>query len=90
MNLLSAYFTIGTFNLTIVDVVAVAVLLVFLIIGIVKGFANQILSILGWVAAVVVSILLVDTVVKLVYDGIPDVVTWFKGFWEEFKRFINI
>ena len=43
MNLLSTYFTLGEINIAYVDVVALAILLIFFIIGIVKGFANQVL-----------------------------------------------
>ena len=80
-SLLAAYFTIGNVNVTYVDVVALAILLIFFIIGLVKGFASQILSILSWVAAVVIAFLLVDTVVSFVHTNLPDVVEWFDSLW---------
>ena len=50
-------FTIGSMNILIVDAIAIVALLVSLIIGLSKGFAKQILSLLGIVAALALSVL---------------------------------
>lgn len=82
-NLLAipAFFNVAGINIAIIDVVALVVLIIFLIVGIAKGFLQQILSVLGWVAAIVVAVLLVDTVHAWVNDTLPDVVTTIQGWW---------
>ena len=80
-NLLAAFFTVGEINIAIIDVVALVVLIIFLIVGISKGFLQQILSVLGWLAAIVVAVLFVDTVHAWVNESLPDVVTTIQGWW---------
>ncbi|MBO5713165.1 MAG: CvpA family protein [Clostridia bacterium] len=79
----SAFFTLGGVNVAIVDAVVLAILLVFFIVGAVKGFMAQVLSVLGWIAGVVAAILLVDSTVNLVYQSLPGVVTFFDGVWAD-------
>ena len=80
----SAYLALGGFNIAIVDVVALVVLLIFLIVGIVKGFMQQVLSVLGWLAAIIIACLIVEPAVLFVTDSLPEFVEWINGIWEGF------
>lgn len=73
--------SLGGFNVAIVDLVALVVLLIFLIVGIVKGFFQQVLSLLGWVAAIVVAVLTCTYVANFLSNTFPDLVTTVNGWW---------
>lgn len=63
--------SIGSFTVAVADLVGLAVLIVFVIIGMVKGFAKQVLALFGLVAALIVSILFSKYVAKFIIEKIP-------------------
>ena len=83
LNLLAipTYFAISGVNIAIIDVVALVILLIFIIVGLVKGFAQQVLSILGWVAAALVAFFTCKTLAEYVCDTFPVVVETVNGWW---------
>ena len=54
---MTPYFSLGGMNVLIVDAIVIVILVVTLIIGLSKGFARQILSLLGIVAALALAII---------------------------------
>lgn len=84
-NLLAipSYFEIGGMNIALLDIIALVVLLIFLIIGIVKGFSDQILSLLGWVAAIVVAIFTCTHAAEFLSNQFPDLVETIQSWWSD-------
>ena len=80
LNLMST-FAIGDVNIAIIDAIALGILLIFFIIGMVKGFFHQVLSLLGWVAAIVIAVLTCTHVATFISDSFPDLVTTVNGWW---------
>ena len=73
LNLLAipTVITIGTFNVALIDLIVLGLLLIALIVGLIQGFAKQIFSILGWVAAVVLGVIFCKDVAALLDEKIP-------------------
>lgn len=63
--------TIGSLNVALLDVIVLALLLIALIVGLVKGFAKQLFSILGWVAAVALGIIFCDDIASFLNESVP-------------------
>ena len=84
-NLLAipSYFEIGGINIALLDIIALVVLLIFLIIGIVKGFSDQILSLLGWVAAIIVAIFTCTQAAEFLSKQFPDLVETIQSWWSD-------
>lgn len=71
-NLLaSAIVKLGSLAIPIIDIVAFAFLLIAIITGLIKGFAKQLLSLLGLVASIIVAVLLCGTVSKFIIEKMP-------------------
>ncbi len=70
-NLLSAVVKLGDLSIAIIDIVAFVFLFIAIITGISKGFARQLLSLLGLIAAIAVAILLCGTVSKFITEKMP-------------------
>lgn len=74
-NLLAipTFFTIGNFNVALLDIVLLVFALIAIIVGAVKGFSAQILSLLGWVAGVALAVIFCDDISALIYEKLPAV-----------------
>lgn len=71
-NLLFPLFiSVAGMNVAIIDVVVLALLLIFLIVGIVKGFSRQILSLLGPLTALLVAVFTCSKVGAFLSEKIP-------------------
>ncbi len=73
LNLLAvpSVIAIGGLNFALIDLIFFGLLLIFAIIGYVKGFLKQIFSILGSLAAIVLSVLLCKHLAGFIYDKVP-------------------
>jgi uncharacterized membrane protein required for colicin V production len=80
-NLLaSAMVKLGELAIPIIDIVAFVFLFIAIITGIKKGFAKQLLSLLGLVASIVVAVLLCGTVSKFIIENMPGLYSSIEGF----------
>ena len=81
LNLLAGSMVkIGESSIAIIDVVAIVFLLIAVITGISKGFAKQLLSLLGLVASIVVAVLLCTKVATFVTENMPGLYASVEGF----------
>lgn len=73
VNLLAipASFLIGGVNVALVDIIALIVLVIAGIIGLSRGFLKQVLSMLGFVAGIILAIIFCDELVAFVSEKIP-------------------
>lgn len=69
--------SIGSVNIALADIIAVVILLIALIIGAVQGFARQVLSFLGWIAAIALAGWLCVKVSDFVCEKWPSVLEFF-------------
>lgn len=68
---LKTYYTLGVFNIATIDIAFLAVLIIFIIYGAIRGFSKQALSLLGVVAAIILGVLLCKPLASLVANKIP-------------------
>ncbi len=73
LNLLAipTYFTLGSINVALVDIIVLVCLLIATIVGIVRGFVKQILAYLGIIAAVLLAVLFCDEATAFLCEKIP-------------------
>lgn len=73
LNLLAipSVIAIGSLNVALIDLIFLGLLIIAAIIGATKGFLKQVLSILGVLAAVVLSVILCKHLAGFIYDKIP-------------------
>ena len=80
---LPLFFTLGEFNIAVIDIVVLLVLLIAVIVGLVRGFAKQILGFLGFLTAVIVAYFICQPVtdfIKSTFPQITETVTgWISG-----------
>ena len=67
------YFSIGGLNVAIIDLIVLIVLIIAIIVGAVRGFAKQILGILGLVAAVIIAYFICEPVAEFVKTTFPKI-----------------
>lgn len=67
------YFSIGGLNVAIIDVIVLIALIIAIIVGAVRGFAKQILGILGLVAAVIIAYFICEPVAEFVKTTFPKI-----------------
>lgn len=85
-NLLSipTFFTFGEFSVALLDIVAVILLFFALIVGIAKGFAKQVLSLIGIVACLVLAYFFAPKLSEVIKEKVPKfyevVRTWAEKF----------
>ncbi len=74
-NLLSipTLVAIGGLNVALVDLIVLAVILASVLIGALKGFVNQIFSILGGLAALIIAVIFCAKVSDLISTAIPSI-----------------
>lgn len=70
-------------NLALLDVIALIAILIALIYGLVKGFAKQAMAILGFVAALIISVILCGKLASFINDNVPAITNMIKGFIEK-------
>lgn len=68
---LKTYYTLGVFNIATIDIAFLAVLIIFIIYGAIRGFSKQVLSLLGVVAAIILGVLLCKPLASLVANKMP-------------------
>lgn len=73
LNLLAipSVVAIGSLNVALIDLIVLGLLLIALIIGLVKGFLGQILSLLGGLAALLLAVFLCKHLAGFVGDKMP-------------------
>ena len=83
-NLLAipTYVETGMLKIATVDIVVFAILSVALIIGYVKGFMKQILSILGFFASLVLAIIFCDNLADFVFNNFQSITNGVRGLIE--------
>ena len=67
------YFSIGGLNVAIIDVIVLIALIIAIIVGAVRGFAKQILGILGLVAAVIIAYFICEPIAEFVKTTFPKI-----------------
>lgn len=74
-NVLSGSFVValGAINVALIDLIVLTALLVAIIYGLIKGFAKQILSLLGWIVALILAISFSDEISAFIFDKIPSI-----------------
>ncbi len=65
------FFSLGDFNVAIIDVVVLIALIIAIIVGSAKGFAKQLFGMLGFVAALVGAFFLAQPVTEFVKTSFP-------------------
>ncbi len=92
LNLLAipTYFTLGTFNVALVDVIVLACLVVALIVGIARGFVKQLLEYLGIFAAVILAVLFCDEISGFICEKIPAFPTTVEGWLSGTEMFKSL
>ncbi len=65
--------SIGSLNIALLDLIALILILIALIVGYVKGFAKQILSILGILTALVLAFVFADDISAFTSKNIPSI-----------------
>ena len=60
-------------NVALIDLIFFGLLLIAIIVGMIKGFLRQILSVLGVIAAIVLSVSLCKTVAGFITDKLPGI-----------------
>ena len=80
-NLLAipTYLETGMLKIATIDVFVFAILAIALIIGYVKGFMKQLLSILGFLASLVLATLFCDDLAQLIFDKVPSITNSLRG-----------
>ena len=83
-NLLAipTYVETGMLKIATVDIVVFAVLAIALIIGFVKGFMKQILSILGFFASLVLAFVFCDDLADFAFNNFPTITNGVRGMIE--------
>lgn len=66
-------------NVALLDVLALIAIIIALIVGLVQGFAKQALSILGFVAALIISTMLSGKLASFINNSIPAIPNAIKG-----------
>lgn len=66
-------------NMALLDVIALIAIIIALIVGLVKGFAKQALSILGFVAALIISFVLCGKLASFINQNIPAITNSLKA-----------
>ena len=81
LNLLSipVAINLGEASIALLDAICAAVLLISLFVGAIKGFIKQILSILGWLLAVIIAYMVADDVAAFISSSIPAVPDFIGG-----------
>ncbi len=69
----------GILKIATVDIVVLVAVLVAGLIGYFKGFMKQILSILGFIASLVLAFLFSDNLAELIYNKIPSITNAVRG-----------
>ena len=89
INLLAipTYFPLGFINIALVDVIALIFGIIALFVGYCKGFMQQVLSLLGKIAALLIAFFFCSTFASMVCDLIPaipqGVENWVEGIFGE-------
>lgn len=78
-TLLAGAISLGGFSIAILDLIALAVLIIAVLVGLAKGFAKQVLSLLGLVASIIISFLLCSKLAEFVSNNMPGVVNGVRG-----------
>ena len=66
-------------NIALLDVIALIAIIIALIVGYVKGFAKQALSILGFVAALIISFVLCSKLATFINNNMPGITNLIKS-----------
>lgn len=66
-------------NIALLDVIALVAIIIALIVGYVKGFAKQALSILGFVAALIISFVLCSKLATFINNNVPSITNLIKS-----------
>lgn len=78
-TLLAGAISLGSFSVAILDLIALAVLIIAVLVGLAKGFAKQVLSLLGLVASIIISFMLCSKLAEFVSNNMPGVVNGVRG-----------
>ncbi len=81
--------SLGLFDVAILDIVALVAIIIALIVGVIKGFAKQVLSILGFVAAIILAFLLCGKVAVFINNNIPFITNAIQGWVERAVGFTS-
>ena len=65
------FFSIGGLNVAIIDIVVLIAVIIAIIVGLVRGFAKQILGLLGFFAAIIIAYLICEPVAEFVKTTFP-------------------
>ena len=65
------YFSIGGLNVALIDAIVLGALIIAIIVGLVRGFAKQILGILGFFAAVILAYFICEPVAEFLKTTFP-------------------
>ncbi len=76
---LPLFFSLGGINVAIIDIVVAVILIIAIIIGLVKGFAKQVLGLLGFIAALVGAYFLCSLVIDFLKTTFPQVTEMVHG-----------
>ncbi|MBR3805006.1 MAG: CvpA family protein [Clostridia bacterium] len=80
---ISPVVALGGLNVALIDLIFFGLMLIAIIIGIAKGFLRQILSILGIIAAIVLSVILCKHLAGLIENKIPSITNGVSGMVEK-------
>ncbi len=81
--------SLGLFEIALLDIVALVAIIIALTVGIIKGFAKQVLSILGFVAAIILAFLLCGKVAVFINNNIPLITNAIQGWVEKTVGFTS-
>lgn len=78
-----SYISISGVNVALIDLIALVILLIFLIGGVVKGFSQQVLSLLGWFAALIIAFATCEELAKFINKTFPNISESISGWWTD-------
>ncbi|MBQ9781885.1 MAG: CvpA family protein [Clostridia bacterium] len=76
---LPLFFTLGELNIAVIDIVVLLILLIAVIVGLVRGFAKQILVFLGFVTALIVAFFVCRPVTDFIENTFPQITEMVSG-----------
>ncbi len=68
-----AIVSFGSVNIALLDVIALVLIIIALIVGLVKGFAKQILSILGFLTSIILAFAFADNLSNFISENLPSI-----------------
>ncbi len=76
---LPLFFTLGELNIAVIDIVVLLILLIAIIVGLVRGFAKQILVFLGFITALIVAYFICQPVTDFIKNTFPQITEMVSG-----------